>query len=316
MTALPQLSKRKYLAVTSLMDFVRCPRRYFFKKSGLVPHTPAPALLYGTAIHKAAPEGVMHGIEAGIIAFDSVWDEEIADDKRNRARALKQLAHFVFTHTQGRSLYTFDAPPEGCRHDELTSPLEIAGFVDIGLPVPLYVRMDGWVTHRDTGRKWGWELKTVSNWPPGSWNKVGENLEFHPQVLTYTMCLRTLTNIHIEGIMTEAILIDKAKVDNMTHPILVPDHLVEDIHRWLTYWGSLLLGCEERALEAGDWVKGVEFFIKNFTGCTPYAHYYTPSYLCDFSNLCRLKDFTQLLDIYDIKPDHQDKLTELTIGEG
>lgn len=300
---------REYLSISTLLDFVRCPRRYFYSKCGLVEAGEEPnAPLYGQAMHKAVPVVLTQGLPPAIEAFKSVWRDELSDDKRSLSRAISQLGHFNMTHASNRSLYIFQPPPSGSiKLDEATSDYEVPFVLEIGLPVPLTGRIDALVKHRDTGEYWGWELKTVSGW---QWSRIFEGLELHPQVLTYTLALQTLTGLNVRGILAEAMLIDKSKVDNQLQPILVQDHLLEDIHKWLRYYGELLLASEQAALELRS--KGASalemsrVFVKNFAGCTPYPLFYmTASWGCDYRNLCRHKEPENMLSMYSIKPDHK-----------
>ena len=299
---------REYLSITTLLSFVRCPRLYFYRKSGLVPKIRGNALLYGTAMHKAIAPTLTNGLEAGMEAFTSVWDDSLADDKRSTARARAQLTHFAHVHSANRSLYTFEKPPplpEGFQVTDDRSPYEIPAVIDVGLPVPIVVFIDGWVRHRDTGELWGYEFKTTSRLD----SKLFEALEFHPQVLFYTLALKTVSGAKVRGMMAEAMLIDKTKVDSITQPVLVQDHQLESILRWVQYYGALLLECEERYKLTGN----VEHaFPKNFSGCSAYPHYYIPSFSCDYMNLCRAPGWEMLKDLYDVVPDH--KYVTLTTG--
>lgn len=302
----PTYSKRQHLSVSTLMDFVRCPRRFFYKKSGLQSRDPAPALLYGTAMHKAIPVCLTQGLESAVETFNSVWlDNEFGDTKRNAKRAKAQLSHFYHTHSGGRSIYSFEVPPKGdITPKEDVSPFEVESYIDVGLSVPLLVRVDGLVRHRDTGELWGFEFKTVSGW---TYAKIFEGLEMHPQVLTYTLALRTLTGERIRGMMTEAMLIDASKVDNMTHPIPVQEHQLDGAMRWLQFYGELLLACEAKVDELG-----AEAFVQNWAGCTPYAHHYMSGFACDYANLCRVDDWKKLVSFYDVVPEAE-KEVRLTV---
>jgi len=299
MTIEPQYKKREYLSYSTLLSFARCPRKYFYTKSGIYPQSEPTALLYGTAMHKAVDVGMREGLEAGLAAFASIWDEAYADDKRSMARATVQIKHFVHSHSGGRSLYTLLPPPEGTvQVDDATSPYEIPFAIDIGLPIPLTGRLDGWCLHRDTGGFWGREFKTTSRLG----GQMFDCLELNPQLLTYALVLRTMTKKKIEGIMFEAMLIDKSKVDNITHPVTIQEHHIDDILVWLRYHGELLLACEERGS-----------FPKNFAGCSAYPLFYMPASQCEYTNLCRVPRYEDMLPYYDIR-DESKRLIQPTIG--
>lgn len=302
---IPTYRKREYLSYSTLLSFARCPRRYMYQKCGISTHDEAPALHYGTAMHKAIDIAVTQGIDEAMAAFDSVWDDRLADAKRSRVRARQQLSHFIFSHQKGRSLYERLPAPvvtnvsgvEGLKLDESTSPLEIPFAIDIGLSVPLMGRLDGWCRHRDTGDTWGYEFKTASSLSGG----LFDCLELNPQVLTYAFVLKTLTGEHIKGIMYEAMLIDAKKVESLTHPVMVHDHHIDAILVWLRFWGAMLLSCEER----GE-------FPQNFAGCSSYPHFYKPGSNCEFQQLCRVPNWKDMVGYYLIKPEHS--MVKMTVG--
>lgn len=313
---IPEYIPRKYLSYSTLLTFVRCPRKYFYSKSGIFPQQEATALQYGIAMHAATDEGVINGIEAGYAKFASIWDDGLADDKRNLIRARAQLGHYVHTHTGGRSIYNLLPPPEGTvQVDRDTSPNEIPFVIDVGLPVPIMGRLDGWCQHRDTGEYWGREFKTTSRISAAMF----DSLELNPQLLIYALVLKTLAKKSIKGIMFEAMLIDKSKVDNMTQPVTIAPHQITEIAIWLKYWGSLLLACE--ALAAQNDSEGLErifkqshAFPKNFAGCNAYSMFYMPGSACEYQNLCRIEDWRHMLAFYDVRKDARDEKVELTIG--
>lgn len=303
----PTYSPRDYLSVTTLMSFVRCPRLYFYHKSGLVPKDQGNALQYGTAMHKAIPVVMTQGMDAGFKAFLSEWDDERdgADIKRSVQRAFSQLSHFHHTHKDGKGIYTFEQPPAnpGIELDDSTSPFEVPGVIDVGLEVPIVVRIDGLVKHRDTGELWGFEFKTASKL-----YGLFESLEKHPQVLVYSAVLKTLTGQNIRGMMCEGMLIDAKKVDNMSHPIPVHEHHLEAGLNWLRYYGGLLLDAEKKyaEFEQANPGSGAKAFIQNWCGCTPYPNFYmTSSFPCDYHHLCEAKQWQDQASLYDVKPDHK-----------
>jgi len=310
---IPTYRPREYLSISTLLSFARCPRRYFYQKCGITSPEEPTALVYGTAMHRAVSVAVTEGLDAAMAAFSAVWDESLADNKRSLKRAHDQLEYFVLTHARGRGLYNFlPPPPSEVQLEEDTSPYEIPFVIDVGIAVPIAGRLDGWVEHRDSKTLWAYEFKTTSRLT----SSLFDSLELNPQLLTYALVVRTLTGRKIEGVMFEAMLIDPKKVDNLTQPIPIAEHHLEDIATWLRFWGSLLLDCERRYAEAvaanADLSDPAKFFPKNFAGCSSYPHFYIPGSQCEFSNLCRVSDWTNMLPYYTIKPEH--KLIELTIS--
>jgi hypothetical protein len=308
------------------MSFIRCPRKYFYEKCGVTSKDEATALVYGSAMHKAVPHlFTKGGIEAAIPAFQSVWDESLTDSKHSTQRAIAQLSHFAHTHTTDRSLYWLEQPPPnpGITLADDVNDFEIPFVLDVGLRVPIAGRIDGWCRHQD-GSLWAWELKTSGRLT----SSMFDSLEFNPQLLTYALVCSTFTKEKIRGVMFEVILKDAKKVDNMSHPVPVQDHHLQDIALWLRYWGELLLACEDRCEDirlrneqAGSDLRstvggGMEdiakAFPKNFAGCSAYPLFYQTGSVCDFVSLCRTPEWKSLLEYYDIKPEHN--LIELTRG--
>jgi hypothetical protein len=99
-------------------------------------------------------------------------------------------------------------------------------------------------------------------------------------------------------VMVEGMLIDAKKLENMCHPIYVQDHYLDKIHKWLRYYGGLLLACEES--EKTSEIPG-DAFPQNFSGCNSYHHYYMPGWACDYSTLCRTEDWRNLASMYTVK---------------
>lgn len=312
MSSVPTLQPREHLSLSTLLSFARCPRRFFYQKCGLVDKRPAPALSYGVAMHLAFPIAMIDGLDAAVEAFKSVWDESIADDKRNLSHAIASLQHFVFTHQAGKAIYGFVKPPVGdMTLDTETSEWEVPFAIDIGLPVPLVGRIDGLVKHRDTGDLWGLEFKTMGRMT----GYTMEAFEMHPQLLTYTLALKTVTEQPIVGFMVEAMLVDKKKVDGMTHLVHIMDHHVDDIYQWLHTLGASLLAMEEQSMalaKAGEDPAGP--FIKDFSGCTAYPSFWIPSFRCDFTNLCRPPDWRQAVCLYDVSTERTSGFDAKTKG--
>lgn len=283
--------KREYLSYSTLLSFARCPRRFFYQKNGIMARGSSAALVYGTAMHKAVDIGLLNGLDAAVECFRGLWDEQLNDEKRNPQRAVAQLRHYLHTHQAGRSIYQpLTPPPSGVEMSEEVSPLEIPFVLDLGLPIPLVGRLDGWGIHRDTGEFWAREFKTTSRLH----SSMFDGLELNPQILTYVLVCKTVTMQKIRGVMFDVMLIDKAKVESIIHPVHVPDHLVDDILLWLRYHGELLLACEAR----GE-------FPKNFAGCSSYPLFYQSGSHCEYENLCRVPDWRTMTRFYDIVQDHK-----------
>lgn len=306
----PTYVKRRYLSVSTLISFARCPRRYFYSKCGLQSHDEMLAPLYGSAMHAAVPVALeTSDVTKSMAAFMSVWDEVESrldasgdsDPKRNRTTAERSLKHFIHTHQGQRSLYTLTPPPAGALvTNDKTSSYEVPWAIDIGLPIPLVGRFDSFCVHRDTGEPWILELKTTSQLNA----RFFDAHEMSPQNATYCLVGQTLTGQNVAGIMIEGMLVDAKKVENITQPVPIQQHHLEDILRWLRATGHSLLKCEQAAEEQLLGSDTGEHFLKDFTGCTPYPFFYTPGYRCEYADLCRVRDWRLLTSLYQIKPDH------------
>lgn len=301
---------RKYISYSTLISFIRCPRSYFYNKCGVTPKAEPTALVYGSAMHKAVPYLFTDGgLDAAVTAFKSVWDDSLADPKHSTTRAIAQLGHFLYTHSGPKGFYKLIPPPAN-NHITLADDVnefEIPFVIDVGLPVPIFGRIDGWARD-NTGKLWAWEFKTASYLT----SALTDSLEFNPQVLTYALVCSTYTQEKVHGVIFEAMLKNDKKVDNLAQPVPVQDHLLKDITTWLKYWGSLLLACEERLLNQADKLDPANSFPKNFAGCTSYPLFYKTGSPCDYMSLCRQPDWKSLLAYYDIRPEHTP--LDLTIG--
>lgn len=310
--------RRKYLSVSTLIQFARCPRRYFYQKCGVRSPGISIAPEYGTAMHKAIPVALVTGdLDAAMDAFRSVWNpiqaklmekalqeaddtKDLFDPKRNIERARASIAHFIETHFHGRSIYQLVPPPEGgIPTDDKTSDYELNWAIDIGLDVPLVGRIDFPCVHRDSSDLYVGELKTASRLN----QQLFEVHAMYPQTLTYTMVAR-IYGIDVKGVMLEVMLVDKKKTENLTQPITVPDHLLEDNLQWLRRTGAMLLEMED------DYLNGIDLFPKDMTGCSPYVHYYMAFYPCEYMSLCETHDWIDNLDLFDIETEEHDFLKE------
>lgn len=312
-----QYRPRKYLSVSTLVDFARCPRRYFYRKCGLQPATDLPPLAptYGSAMHVAVPIALeTEDLAKSLSGFMSEWGpiadkmEELGetDKKRNVRCAERSLRHFIFTHSGNKSLYRLAPPPDGTlESDERTSSFEVPWAIDVGLSVPLVGRFDGFCTHRDTGETWIWELKTTSRLD----GRFFEAHEMYTQNLVYTLVGQTLLNAPVAGVMVEGILVAASKVDNQTHPLPVREHHLQDVLTWVQRTGNRLLGMERdfhrlTEIERKPIEEAASAFYKDFTGCTPYTHFYMPGYRCEYATLCREDNWPALLPMYEITEEH------------
>ena len=323
----PEYVRREYLSVSTLVSWVRCKRKYFYEKSGIRRGGVALNPEWGSGMHNAVPVALeTEDLELACEEFNKYWveiEERCAAigmvdlKKHTRRTAERALSHFIHTHKDGKAIYKLIDPPELDLHVTPTkkvSKYEVPWVIDIGLRVPLGGRIDGLCTHTVTGEPWIWELKTTGRLNDGFFDAH----EMYTQNLTYSLVGQTL-DIPVEGVMLEAILCDAKKVDNETRMIPVMHHHIEDVLLWLQKEGQELLDAEDeyadRLRGIGSLSKPEDAFPKDFTGCTSYTHYYMATrFRCDYADLCRVPDWHDLVDLYDIVPDHKlFNLTELTV---
>ncbi len=313
---------RKYLSISTLLDYMRCPRKYFYAKCGLSSLEEPLAPQYGLAMHKAIPTALaLEDLDAAMKDFLSVWEETedkisesfdgVEDPKRNRKTARRTLQHFIHTHKSSKSLYKLYQPEWTgmIQTDKKTSDFEVPWVIDIGLDIPLVGRFDGACRHRDTDEEWLWELKTTSRLN----SNFFEAHEMYPQTLTYSLVAKTLFGVDIKGVMVEGVLVSKTKVDNIVQPVPVLDHHLQDILTLLQINGQRLLDMEGAMENLTDATP----FHKDFSGCTPYPHYYMPGWRCDYADLCRAPDWKPFTGMFNVREEHDFlRSTDLTVLGG
>lgn len=291
MNGLEYYNKREYLSISSLCAFARCPRRYFYSSGcRLKDGPPHSALLFGEAIHKAFPLAVLSGVQEAMRAFDTVWDDANADDKRNRDKATLMLADVHHSHKGARSLYELLEPPGGALEiEDRVSDYEVPFAIDIGLDVPLVGRIDGLVRHRDTKELFGLEIKTSQEVS----GRYFDQYQIHPQPQGYTLALRQLVEEPVAGVIVEALRVSKTpRVETLPHPIRVSDFELKDFVTWAHFIGSQLLECER----LGE-------FPKAPSGCATYAMFGQSGFVCDFQRLCKVEDWTTMADTFEVGND-------------
>lgn len=301
MTGLEHYKKRDYLSITSLEQFARCPRKFFYGSGcGLRQPEEHAALSFGGAMHKGIPIVLSGGsIDDAMKEFDTIFDASMGDDTRNRPKAIEMLRDVQQNRTNGRGLYNILQPPSGIADLGISrSQWEIPFAIDIGLPVPLVGLIDGWCQHIQTGEKWVLEYKTSREVS----TRFLEGFTSNPQVIGYTLALKMLSGEPVRGCMVEALRVGKT-IETTCQPIYVTPQQIEMFIKWARFYGTLLLKCEE----LGD-------FPQALTGCNPYHMFGMPGYTCDFSHLCHsTDDWTKLMDLFKVNRDHEFRVTPLSV---
>lgn len=297
----------KWIRVSALNDYMRCPRLYFYKYGvGLVSGELRLALHFGEGIHAAIGYQLGHlhdkDVLAGMLAaFDRVWTEEMEAQRdtkmgknRNRAVAVKVLMHWLLTHKPGQMLWNPQPPPKmpgdlrGIAPESHQSDMEVPFAVDIGEKIMLVGRIDCLSTHRDTGLPWLTEFKTASAF---TWWMMPNAFDNNTQALSYNLAMH-LMGIDTVGTMIELIKVDDKSQDNQCIPLYLPKWKIQE-HLSLVRWKiGELLEFERR-----------QSFPKDFSACNTYSKFGSPGFPCDFTRLCNTPDWTTFKDLYKIQPD-------------
>ncbi len=304
MTGYEFYQPRKWQSVSSCCAMSCCPRKYFYSSGCRLTGEEHPALVYGTAIHKALPE-LLTGdpataLRRALDQFNSVWSDELADGsgKRSTERGFELLNCFYKTHQPGARIYELEKPPvqPGLQVNEKNSDWEFPFVVSIpGVSVPFVGKIDGVCRHRDTSEHWCLEYKSTSELG----QRFLSSFIFNPQVVLYPMACSAL-NRPVRGTIVEACLVAKTKADNAPIFSYVEPFHIEDGIKWLQWTIAKIEICEKN-----------QDFPKDLSGCNPYARYGQPGYNCPFLPLChKTDDWTQLKDMFRVKTEEGFKFSE------
>lgn len=303
----------KWLTISTIDTFCRCPRAFFYNYlCWLKEMQEHPALNFGSSIHKGVGEMQIADLSAdprvrsnslitGMEAFNSVWKyEDLNDEKRNRYRAQHILMHYHMNRCGGKSIYVLQKPPKAVPdavfrelvgHDPDSHQYEIPFAIPIaGLSIPLLGRIDGLVRHRDTGELWCLELKTSSEVS----TRFHENFRINPQVVGYPYVLSAYVGERVVGTMVESVLVSKTRNDTMLTPFRVHDGAFAAFEKWVRIKGNEILARIER-----------QDFEQDLSGCAPYAQFGSIGYPCRYASLCEVEffggDWTALKDTYRVE---------------
>ena len=299
--------KRKWITITELSNFARCPRRFFYKVGlGLRDVGPVAPLVFGEAIHKALPKVLEDdSVESGLDAFLSLWDESVSDEKRNTSRARAMLKDFLALRRPPKSIYNLLHPPGGLIDiSDRSSDWEIPFAIDIGLDIPLCGRIDGWAKHRDCNEKYAVEFKTSSEVS----TRLFKGFETNPQIIGYATVLRVMGE-DVKGTILDVLRVSNVRTETQSHLISVSSQMSDSFLKWANYIGSSILSCEElaekMAKEEGtsdpnlDDSSLADSWPQQWSGCNPYAMFGMPGRTCEYTPLCKVQDWTSLTSIYE-----------------
>jgi hypothetical protein len=277
--------RREWLSVNDLVNFKRCPRRFFYRTGCLMGVAAGePALAFGEAVHAAFAATYLNGPAAGYEEFVKLWGNQEVDDKRNNFTAMRLLQDFHATHCCEPRLYDLVPPPSTTvRLSERVSDYELPFCLDIGLHVPFVGRVDGLCKLRSDNTIWGLEYKTTSELT----SRFFQAFELSPQIIAYTMALRTLGLPNLPGFVVTAVRVSKTNSLSMSNHIYVKDHHIDWFIRWAQKTAAEIHWCEEN-----------KCFPPDYSGCHPYAGFGSHGYLCDYYQMCQVDDWTTLKDLY------------------
>ena len=290
-------NKRKYMSCSSLATCGRCPLRFFFRHGCRLGSAEThPALVFGSAADKAFGVTIRDGLDMGHMTFLEAWgegDQEFEDKKRNTQVAYKMLQRFV---SNPKPYKLAPTPPEVVKIKGRSSS-EIPFVVDIGADIPFGGLVDGLCTHVETGELWILEFKTTSQL--GSWYFNAFNLS--TQAVGYVAAMQIL-GLDIKGVMVDANLVAKTKSDNVVVPVSVSPVQVD---LWLRWAKSLTYDVLQYELSKD--------FPPNMSGCNTYNAYGQQGFPCDYTDLCKVSDWTSLVEMFTVK-ERSDPLQELLEG--
>lgn len=289
---------KDHRSVSSVCDFKRCPRRYYWGHQ-LRLQRPSPerdlAMRYGSAIHAAMPFSYVKDMTGAMARFRDVWGDgdSFGDKKRNSLRATDVMADLCALH--GAAGYRFEPlkPPQEAPVGEFTSENEWHFEVDIGLPSgkTLMGVIDAVLREKESGGKYVVEYKTASQ----IWKTFGEIFVISPQMQTYVMAMR-VSGVDVVGAMVEGVLVAAGKTEVVVVPENYEDEDIEDIIAWWKEADRDLARYETTAKGPMEW-------RAELSACVPYPQYGLQGWACEFQPLCKARErWEELRGMYEVKP--------------
>lgn len=240
--------------------------------------------MFGTAIHYGICYCYEQNVDGAMDAFNEVWDnaDVQADDKRNPMIAKKIFEDLARNHCSSNCLYNVVNPNGmGVEMQDKISDNEVAFAIDVGVDIPLVGRIDCLGEHKDTGKLWVVDYKTTTRLSV----RFLKNHDMSPQVMCYTLGVRTLTDKDVPGAIIVGIKVAKTTQGTQTHLCYVEDHHVERFIKWVHQQHAGIRACEEK-----------EEWPCNFGACGGL-------YGCPYKCLCEQEDWTVLKSLYEVVPE-------------
>lgn len=288
---------REWLTITELVQFARCPRKFFLSTAcGLRPLDTALPLKYGEAIHCAYPWALRKDLDKAVAEFSRVWDpsglEDLQDKKRNKAVATDLLSSLSCSNLPFEIL----EPPPTLPVRGLASPFEVPFVIDIGLPIPLMGSIDGLVRLRATGDPWALEIKTTSELADRFFFSFERNCQIIGYCFAMRETFRSLPQGHplhrdIPGTIVHGLFISDKNQRNQANLVTVTDLQVQQFLTFVQDIGNRILECERTK----SWPQYI-------SGCNQIGMFGLPGYNCEFTAPCQLPDWTLMKDSFRYEP--------------
>lgn len=291
---------KDYISISSLCAFTRCPRKFFYSNVvRLKQYTEHPALAFGTAIHFALPAAFDGGVDAGVAAFDKVWEREGDDPVRNRALAIKIIKSYCDIHKEGRSIYSLVKIDAEFQRPDKTSEYEIPFLVDVGIDIPLFGWIDALTINNHTGEHFVLDFKTSRE----AGQRLADSFKINPQVLGYTFACNTSLPYDIAGCFIEIVQTAKTTQKIINIPISVDEKQIDDFLQWVRFYGSQIKQMHDQ-----------KYFPMNLSMCNSQASFGMPGYNCEFIELCSAEDWTWMKSCFKVSDEESpvSKLIKMT----
>jgi hypothetical protein len=274
-----EYKKLRWLSITSLVEFSRCPRKFFFNKRLRLGQEgfKAPAPTFGTALHEAIPMVIKgSSIIDGMLKVKELFPEELQTPDKNYDIALKLLSQTADLFNSSTPPFDLLDPPENAISIPGRSPYEVAFAVDIGLSIPLVGFIDGRVKQHVTKSIGPLEIKTASR----TGNQLFESFQFNPQLICYAFVMSLLTKEPVDLAMTMVLRTTKNPIISIDPIYIDPDSYYDSFIEWARYQGGQILEMEKRMI-----------FPKNIAACSTYPQFGMGSYQCYYKTLCQSQNW-------------------------
>lgn len=301
---------RTHLSISALCEFSRCPRKFFFSNLGVREphHTAHPALTFGSALHAAIPLAQKVSLEAAVKRFTEVWDNSVADEKRNTINGIAMLQDWARHRTGPDRPYTILDPPAECpEFEESRSEYEIPYVIMLECGIPLIGWIDCAVRLTQGNKLCAGEFKTASTVS----DFLTAGFDLHPQTTGYAMVLQLFfPDEKVYGTYVDFLGVSKKPDKRITwgKPVYVNPNLYEDFLKWAEFKYYELRSMEERLADSIKTGKGSNPFIKDFTGCHPYASFGCGGFTCPYMEICTTSDWSEVMGGYKLEPRKEVKI--------